>query len=129
MFTDGKNQVSNQSLFLCKASEFFAFYTLHTSAMFLTLVSVDRACLLWSRRYKRKIARPRVALILCIIILVVLVGLDGFLFELGLEYTIYDNSTGKEVTVVGCYYSYNANLNQFFNDQYAWVSIKLNILN
>jgi hypothetical protein len=126
-FTGGALQITNQSLFLCKCSEFLCFYTLHTSAMFLTLVSVDRACLLWSRWYKRKIARGRVALIFCIIILLVLFGLDGFLFGLGFDYTTYDNSTGIQTTVVACYYSLNNNLNEYFANQYGWVTIKLNI--
>jgi hypothetical protein len=128
-FTGGNQQIANQSLFLCKSIEFLSFYTLHTSAMFLTMVSIDRACLLWSTWYKQKIARARVALVFCIIILLVLFGLDGFLFGLGIEYTIYDNSTGTQMTVVGCYYSLNDNLNQFFADPYAWVSTKLNISN
>lgn len=128
-FTGGKQQVTSQSLFLCKSVEFLSFYTLHTSAMFLTFVSLDRACLLWSRWYKRKIARARVAFIFCIIILLILFGLDGFLFGLGIEFTVYDNSTGTQMTVVGCYYSLNTNLNHFFADQYGWVSIKLNVSN
>jgi hypothetical protein len=127
-FTGGKLQIINQSLFLCKSVEFLAFYTLHTSAMFLTLVSLDRACLLWNRWYKRKIAQANVALIFCIIILLILFGLDGFLFGLGIEYTVYDNSTGTQTTYVGCYYSLNDNLNQFFTDQYPWVSTKLNYI-
>ena len=52
----------------------------------------------------RKIARAPVALIFCIIILLILFGLDGFLFGLGVEYT-YNDSTGTQMTVVGCYYS------------------------
>jgi len=123
-FTGGRLQITNQSLFLCKWGEFLSFYTLHTSAMFLTLVSLDRACLLWSRSYKRKIARARVALIVCIVILLVLFGINGFLFGLGVELTTYDNSTGTQMTVVVCYYSLNANLNEFFANQYAWVRIK-----
>jgi hypothetical protein len=123
-FTGGRLQITNQSLFLCKWGEFLSFYTLHTSAMFLTLVSLDRAFLLWSRSYKRKIARARVALIVCIIILLVLFGINGFLFGLGVELTTYDNSTGTQMTVVVCYYSSNANLNEFFANQYAWVRIK-----
>jgi hypothetical protein len=121
-FTGGKLQITNQSLFLCKAGEFLSFYTLHTSAMFLTLVSLDRACLLWSRWYKRTIARPPVAFIFCILILLILFGINGFLFGLGIEFTIYNNSTGTQTTIVACYYSLNANLNAFFANQYAWVS-------
>jgi hypothetical protein len=123
-FTGGKNQISNQSLFLCKWSQFLSFYTLHTSAMFLTLVALDRVCLLWSGWYKRKVARPRVAVAFCIIVLLVLFALNGFLFGLGVEYTTFDNSTGTQTTVIGCYYSLNANLNQFFSVQYAWVRRK-----
>jgi hypothetical protein len=123
-FTGGTQQITNQSLFLCKWGVFLCFYTLHASAMFLTLVSLDRACLLWSRWYKRKIARAPVALGFCIIILLILFGLDGFIFGFGVEYTIYNNSTGTQMTVVGCYYSLNDNLNQYFSNQYAWVRIK-----
>ena len=126
-FTNGKRNITNQSLFLCKWGEFLSFYTLHTSAMFLTLVSLDRACLLWSRWYKRTIAQARIALIFCILILLILFGLNGFLFGLGIEFTIYDNSTGTSTTTVACFYSLNANLNQFFADQYGWVNMKLNI--
>ena len=123
----GKQQVTDQSLFLCKWGEFLPFYTLHTSAMFLTLVSLDRACLLWSRWYKNTIARARVALIFCVLVLLILFGLNGFLFGLGFEYTIYNNSTGAQTTVVACYYSLNNGLNQFFANQYGWVSMKLSI--
>ena len=77
-FTGGKQRITNQSLFLCKWGAFLSFYTLHTSAMFLTLASLDRACLLWSRWYKLKIARARIALVICIIILLILFGLNGF---------------------------------------------------
>jgi hypothetical protein len=128
-FTGGRQQITDQSLFLCKWGEFLPFYTLHTSAMFLTLVSLDRACLLWSQWYKRIIARARIALIFCILVLLILFGLNGFLFGLGIEYTIYDNSTGTQMTMVACYYSLNDDLNQFFANQYSWVSMKLNIRN
>jgi hypothetical protein len=128
-FTGGKQQITNQSLFLCKSGAFLSFYTLHTSAMFLTLVSLDRACLLWSQWYKQVIARARIALIFCILVLLILFGLNGFLFGLGIEYTIYDNSTGTQMTMVACYYSLNDDLNQFFANQYSWVSMKLNIRN
>ncbi|CAF3693301.1 unnamed protein product [Rotaria socialis] len=45
------------SLVMCKLRQFFAFYSLHTSAMFLTFVEFDRTCLLRSRWYKNEIAR------------------------------------------------------------------------
>ncbi|CAF1002959.1 unnamed protein product [Rotaria sp. Silwood1] len=126
-FTDGQKQIWNRSLFICKLSQFFPFYTLHTSAMFLTFVELDRACLLRSRWYKIKIARPRVAFIICVIILLILFIVNGFLFALGFEYSTYDNSTGIIQTSVACYYSLNIELNNFFAVEYAWVSIKENI--
>ena len=126
-FTDGQRTMWGQSLVMCKLSQFFPFYTLHTSAMFLTFVELDRACLLRSAWYKRKIARPRIALIICIIILVILFGLNGFLFALGFEYTVSDSNTGNVQTAVACYYSLNAGLNEFFGIKFPWVSISLGV--
>ena len=128
-FSGGKQKITDQSLFLCKCVEFLAFYTLHTSAMFLTLASLDRACLLWSGWYKRRVARAHVALAFCVIVLLVLFGLNGFLFGLGIDYTFYDNSAAAQTTIVICYYSLNDQLNQFFAGPYSWVSIKLTLLN
>jgi hypothetical protein len=128
-FTNGRQNIWGTSLFICKLSEFFAFYTLHTSAMFITFVELDRACLLRSGWYKRKIARPRIALIICVIILLILFVLNGFLFGLGFEYSTYNNSTGIQQTVVACYDSLNTALNDFYSIQYPWVSIKVNISN
>ncbi|CAF1028548.1 unnamed protein product [Rotaria sordida] len=122
-FTDGQKQIWGQSLFICKLSQFFPFYTLHTSAIFLTFVELDRACLLRSRWYKIKVARPRVAFIICVIILLILFILNGFLFGLGFEYSTYDNSTGTTQTTVACYYSLNIGFNNFFNIQYAWIHL------
>ncbi|CAF4109881.1 unnamed protein product [Rotaria sp. Silwood2] len=122
-FTDGQKQIWGQSLFICKLSQFFPFYTLHTSAMFLTFVELDRACLLRSRWYKIKIARPRVAFIICVIILLILFGLNGFLFALGFEYSTYDHSIGKIQTIVACYYSLSTELNNFFTVQYALIHL------
>ncbi|CAF1093441.1 unnamed protein product [Rotaria sordida] len=122
-FTNGTKQIWGQSVFLCRLGQFFAFYTLHTSAMFLTFVQLDRACLLRSRWYKRKIAQPRIALILCATILIVLFILNGFLFGLGFEYSIYNNSTGIDETLIACYYSLNQQLNDFFRFQYAWIHL------
>jgi hypothetical protein len=127
-FTNGQ-QIWGNSVIMCKLSQFFSFYTLHTSAMFLTFVELDRACLLRSAWYKRKIARPHIALILCVTIILVLFTLNGFLFGLGFEYSTYDNSTGIQQTAVACYYSLNSALNDFFGIQYPWVSIKINISN
>ncbi|CAF1393367.1 unnamed protein product [Rotaria sordida] len=53
-FTNGKS-IWDESLVMCKLSQFFAFYTLHTSAIFLTFVELDRACLL--RRFQQIIRR------------------------------------------------------------------------
>ncbi|CAF3313652.1 unnamed protein product [Rotaria sp. Silwood2] len=46
VFTNNKQTMWGSSLIMCKLSQFFPYYTLHTSAMFLTLVELDRACLL-----------------------------------------------------------------------------------
>lgn len=126
--TGGKHKVTDQSLFLCKSGEFLSFYTLHTSAMFLTLASLDRACLLWSGWYKRKIARTRVALVICVVILLILFALNGFLFGLGIDFPVYNNSTGQLSNIIICYYSLNDQLNQFFANDYSWVSIKFNFI-
>jgi hypothetical protein len=120
-FTKGKQQIWGKSLIMCKLSQFFPFYTLHTSAMFLTFVELDRACLLRSVWYKRKIARPCVALALCIVILIVLFALNGFLFALGFQYEIYDSSTGEQQTQLACFYTLDANLMNYFSHQYPWV--------
>ena len=120
-FTKGR-QVWGQSVFLCKLSEFFAFYSLHTSAMFLTFVELDRGCLLWSAWYKQKIARAPVAVAICIAILIVLAGLNGFLFGLGFEYSFPSGDSGTLQTAVACYYSLDQNLMSFFATQYPWVS-------
>jgi hypothetical protein len=122
-FTNGKQQIWDTSVLLCKLSEFFAFYTLHTSAVFLTLVELDRACLLRSAWYKRKVARAPVALAFCLIVLLILFALNGFLFGLGFEYPIYENNTDTHQTAVSCYYSLDSNLDNFFANQYPWVRI------
>jgi hypothetical protein len=128
-FTNGQKQVWDGSIIMCKLSQFFAFYTLHTSAMFLTLVELDRACLLRSGWYKRKIAIPRVAFTFCAIILLILFALNGFLFGLGFEYSTYNNGTGLQQIDIACYYSLNVELNNFYSIQYPWVSIKSNVYN
>lgn len=127
--TDGRQDMIGQSLIMCKLNEFFPFYALHTSAMFLTCVELDRACLLRSAWYKRKIAQPRMGWIICVLILVIIFALNGFLFALGFEYTVYDSSTGTYQTIVGCYYSMNAELNDFFGVKYPWVSIQWDLIN
>jgi hypothetical protein len=123
-FTNGQRTMWGQSVLVCKLSEFFSFYTLHTAAMFLTFLELDRACLLRNAWYKRKMARPQVAIIICVMILLILFALNGFLFEIGFEYSTYDNKTGTYQTNVACYYSMNTKLNDFFNIQYPWVNIE-----
>ncbi|CAF1589740.1 unnamed protein product [Adineta ricciae] len=122
-FPNSQQQIWGNSVIMCKLSEFFSFYTLHTSAMFLTLVELDRACLLRSRWYKRKIAQPSAALIVCAFVFVILFCVNGFLFGLGFEYSIYDNTTGLYQTYVACYYSMNQQLNDFFVIQYPWIHL------
>ena len=124
-FTKGQKQVWSHSLFLCKLSEFFAFYTLHTSAMFLSMVEFDRACLLRSNWYKRKVARARIAFFICLGILIVLFGLNGFLFAVGTEFPIYDSVTGQlQMVIVACYYTLDTTLMDFFANTYPWVMIR-----
>lgn len=125
-FTNGQQSIWGNSLIMCKLSQFFPFYTLHTSAMFLTFVELDRACLLRNVWYKRKIARSHVAIKICIVILLLLFGLDGFIFALGFEYSFTDPQTGIQQKAVACYYSMDTSLNNFFNNQYAWVNIREN---
>ena len=121
-FTAGTNQVINQSMFLCKSGIFLAFYTLHVSAMFLTLIAIDRAFLLWNVRwYKNKIAQPKVALIISIFVLFLFVAVDGFLFGLGVDFSYTDPTTQTWVNNIVCYYSLDASLMQFFTNAFAWV--------
>lgn len=121
--TGGTGTIWGNSVIMCKLSEFFAFYSLHTSAMFLTFVQLDRAFVLYNRWYKAKVAYPFVALIICAVILVVLFALNGFLLGLGFEYSSYNNSTDRWETNVVCYYTMNKPLNDFFSFEYAWVSL------
>ena len=127
-FTDGQAQVWTKSVLLCKLSEFVAFYTLHTSAMFLTFVELDRACLLRSVWYKQKIARSQVACSICIGVLIILFALNGFLFAIGFEIPIYDTVTGQlQQVIVACYYTLDAQLMGFFANQYPWVSKEVTV--
>ena len=112
------------SLTMCKLTQFFAFYTLHTSVMFLTLVELDRSCLLRSRWYKSKVARPIVGWIVCGVILVLIFGIDGILLGLGIEYFISNNQTGAGENVVACYSSWNNHVIDYYNVQFPWVSIE-----
>lgn len=121
-FTGGQNQILSYSLFLCKSGLFLSFYTLHASAIFLTFVELDRACLLRSSWYKRKIAQPHVALIFAATTLAALFALNGFLLGFGATFSMGNNATGTEITFFVCYYSWNGNLNGYFSNQYAWVS-------
>lgn len=121
-FTAGINQVINQSLFLCKSGIFLSFYTLHTSAMFLTLIAIDRAFLLWNVRwYKNKVAQPKVALVISIVVLLVFIVINGFLFGLGVDFSYFNPNTQSTVANVVCYYSLDMGLLQFFANDYPWV--------
>ncbi|CAF1497388.1 unnamed protein product [Rotaria magnacalcarata] len=90
--------------------------------MFLTFVKLDRACSLRSRWCKVKIAQPRVAFTISAIILVISC-INGFLFGIGFDYSVYNNSTGMTETVAACYYSLNVELSNFFNIQYGWMHL------
>ena len=125
-FTDGVHDILNHSLFLCKSGLFLSFYTLHASAMFLTFVELDRACLLRSSWYKRKIAQPRIALVLAAITLAVLFALNGFLLDFGATFSVGKSATGTQSTFFVCYYSWNQPLNDYFGYGYAWVTRNIN---
>ena len=121
-FTNGQHEILTYSLFLCKSGLFINFYTLHASAIFLTFVELDRACLLRSNWYKRKIAQPHIALIFSATTLAMLFALNGFLLAFGATFSMANNATGTENTFFVCYYSWNDNLNGYFANEYAWVS-------
>lgn len=114
-FTHGQITIWGNSLIMCKLTRFFPNYALHASAMFLTFVELDRACLLRSAWYKTKISQPRVTILICILILILLCILNGFLFSFGYEYSIIDPQTGIEQTAMICYYSINPSINDFYN--------------
>jgi hypothetical protein len=112
-----ERQLSNKSLFLCKSVAFLSFYTLHSSAIFLTLVSIDRTLVLWSRYYRFHMAKRLQAFIISIIVLIILFAIDGFVLSLGL----IDENTHKVI----CYYSLNANLMDFYINIYPWIHLIL----
>ncbi|CAF3685009.1 unnamed protein product [Rotaria sp. Silwood1] len=126
VFTNNKQTMWGSSLIMCKLSQFFPYYTLHTSAIFLTFVELDRACLLRSIWFKNKIARPRIALIISILILICFLAIDGFLFGLGFETSTYNNSTGTVQTKVSCFYSLNTDFYNFY--VYPYITMHLVIM-
>jgi len=113
-FGDGK-PLSNRSLFLCRSIAFLSFYTLHLSAVFLTLVSIDRTLILWSRYYRFNMTKCRQAFIISIIIFILLFALDAFILSLG----IINENTNEVI----CYYSLNENLLNFFLNIYPWIHL------
>lgn len=120
-FSDGTKEIMTQSLFLCKWVIFLSFYSLHASAMFLTFVELDRACLLRNQWYKQKIAQPKMALIIASTTLIILFAMDGFLFGLGVEFSFTNSETGVTERIVVCYYTLNEQYNRFFVDDFPWV--------
>ena len=113
-FTDGK-QLSDRSLFLCRSIVFLSFYTLHLSAIFLTLVVIDRTLAFWLISYRNHMTNRLPALVISLIVFILLFTLDGFLLSLG----ILDKNT-KEVI---CYYSENTNLMHFYTNMYPWIHL------
>ena len=109
------NQLSNESLFLCRSIAFLSFYTLHSSAMFLTLVSIDRTLVLWSQYYRFNMAKRPQAFIISITVLILLFAIDGFILSLG----IIDENTNQVI----CYYSLNENLMNFYVEIYPWIHL------
>ncbi|CAF4587098.1 unnamed protein product, partial [Didymodactylos carnosus] len=100
-----------RSLVTCKLIEFIGYYTLHLPVMYLTMATVDRTFMLWSRTYKRKIAQPKQAWKLCILIAGIFVVTDCFLLALG--YRADDGS-------IQCYHSTNGALTKAFNLFIIW---------
>ncbi|CAF0866579.1 unnamed protein product [Didymodactylos carnosus] len=103
--------ITDRSLVTCKLIEFMGNYTIHVSVMYLTMATVDRTSMLWSLAYKRKIAQPKQAWKICILIAGVFVVTDCFLLALG--YRAYDGS-------IQCYLSTNAVLTKVFNLFTIW---------
>ncbi|CAF4730556.1 unnamed protein product [Rotaria socialis] len=88
------------SLVMCKLRQFFAFYSLHTSAMFLTFVEFDRTCLLRT-----------------------VLALNGFLFGLDFEYSTYHNSTGEVKQFIAWSCSLNVGLDNFYAIAYSSIHL------
>jgi hypothetical protein len=107
--------LSDKSLFLCRIIAFLSFYTLHLSAIFLTLVSIDRTLFLWSHYYRFNMTKRRHPLIISIIVFILLFALDAFLLSFG----IIDKNTNKVI----CYYSLNPNLMNFYTQTYPWIDL------
>jgi hypothetical protein len=108
-------QLSDKSLFLCRSIGFLSFYTLHSSALFLTLVSIDRTLVLWSRYYRFNMTKRRQAFIISMIVFILLFALDGFLLSLG----IIDKNTNRVI----CSYTSNENLLNFYENVYPWLHL------
>jgi len=108
-------QLANKSLFFCRSIAFLSFYTLHLSAIFLTLVAIDRTLVLWSRYYRFYMTNRRPALFISLIVFILLFILDGFLLSLG----IIDKNTNKII----CYDSFNENLMYFYVTIYPWIHL------
>ncbi|CAF1025514.1 unnamed protein product [Didymodactylos carnosus] len=103
--------ITDRSLVACKLIEFTGYYTLHLPVMYLTMATVDRTFMLWSSAYKRKIARPKQAWKICILIAGIFVVTDCFLLALG--YRADDGS-------IQCYHTTNAVLTKAFNLFIIW---------
>ncbi|CAF0743051.1 unnamed protein product [Adineta ricciae] len=108
-------QLSDQSLFLCRSIAFLSFYTLHLSALFLTLIAIDRTLILRSKFYRTHMTKRHHALIISIVIILLLFLLDGFLLSLGVR----DERTDQIV----CYQSFNTNIMFFYDKIYPWIHL------
>lgn len=113
-FTNGE-QLSDRSLFLCRSIAFLSFYTLHLSAVFLTLVVIDRTLVCWLSFYRKHMTKRMQALMISLIVFLLLFILDGFLLSLG----ILDENTKQVI----CYYSENLNLMHFYQKIYPWIHL------
>lgn len=110
-------QLSDISIFLCKSITFLSFYTLHLSAFYLCLMTIDRTFTLWSRAYRHTMNTRSRALLVSVIVLFVLLCLDGFLLSMG----FIDNETKN----VSCYVAKDENLMTFYSEIYPWIHLVL----
>ena len=108
-------QLSEKSLFLCRSVAFLSFYTLHLSALFLTLVCLDRALLLWSHTYRLAMAKRCYTFVIVTLIVIALFALDCFILLIG----FVDENTHQVV----CYVYMNTDLMMFYTNIYPWIHL------
>ena len=107
--------LSEKSLFLCRSVAFLSFYTLHLSALFLSLVCLDRTLLLWSHTYRRAMAKRRYTYVIVALVVIALFGLNCFILLSG----FVDENTHQVI----CYVYSNTDLMMFYTNVYPWIHL------